>query len=232
MNRHASHIYDWFPLLLTLCCAVASVTLLSACAGDSRQTGDSGFTAVSQLSTEFTSTNTPDSRDTNTPTGKDLFNTRVAQHMAAIATEAALSPRPTPPQGPIYLRSPVPTATWATGYFGGLDNVSPYDPEYISCWNGYLNTNLMEVCAGHQQPLGGDPQQGMLQIGVWEQDQETLVTLDNYKTPEKVGVMHIVVAGNNSVTIASEDGQHLYTFDIATRHWVPNPPSVLPSASP
>jgi hypothetical protein len=90
----------------------------------------------------------------------------------------------------------------------------------------------MEVCAGHEQSLGGDPQQGVLQIRVWEPDQTTLVSIGAYETPERVGVMHIVVADNNSVTIASEDGQTIFTFDIATRQWVPNPPLPTPLDTP
>jgi len=163
---------------------------------------------------------------------KQAGETKVAANHATRVAIVTLSPRPTPPHGPIYLRSPVPTATWATGYFGGLDNISPNLPEYVSCWNGYLNTDPMEVCAGHDQLMGGGPQQGVLQITVWEPDQDTLVSIDAYNTPEKVGVMHIVVADNNSVTIASEDGQHIFTFDIATREWVPNPPLPSPSLPP
>jgi hypothetical protein len=67
---------------------------------------------------------------------------------------------------------------------------------------------------------------------VIEQDQVTTISEDVYETPEKVGVMHIVVADSSSITIASEDGQTVFTFDIATRQWIPNPPLPTPSASP
>jgi hypothetical protein len=162
---------------------------------------------------------------------KDVFNTRVAQHLAAIATEAALAPHPTPPQGPVYLESPIPSPTWAVGYFGWVMPPNTIDPEYVSCWHGYLNDKLLRLCAGHEQQ-GGDPQQGVLQVKVIEQDQVTVISNDVYETPGAFGVVHIVVADSNSVTVASDDGRALYTFDIAARQWVPNPPLPTPSESP
>ena len=106
-----------------------------------------------------------------------------------------------------------------------------FNPQYISCWYGTLNDKLLQVCAGHEQ-LGGDPQQGVVRIKVIEQDQVTTISEDVYETPEKVGVVHIVIADSNSVSVASEDGQAVFTFDIATRQWVPNPPLPTPSVSP
>jgi hypothetical protein len=230
MNIHPVRSNNWFLLLLVLSFVILIISLLSGCTGTKQQLGDSSSTPTSQT-TALSSTNTPNSEGTNTPTGKQDFNTRVAQHMADIATEAALSPRPTVPEGPVYIESPIPTPTWATGYFYGQIPENTFNPAYANCWAGYLNNNLLELCAGHEQ-LGGDPRQGVLLVRVWEQDQVTRVSEDVYQTPEKVGVVHIVVADSNSVTVTSEDGQSVFTFDIATRQWVPNPPLPTPSVSP
>jgi hypothetical protein len=139
-----------------------------------------------------------------------------------------------PPYTPFAYRtqSPEPpTPTWAVGYFGGLDRENTFNPAYDTCWNGYLNGNLLELCAGHEQ-LGGDPHQGVILLRVFEQDQVTIVSDDVYETPNKVGAVHIVTANSNSVTVASEDGQTTFTFDIATRQWVLPLPTSSPSSSP
>src|SRR6266496_1008132 len=176
---------DWFPLLLVLWSAILIIWLLSTCTGANQQQGNANSDAKDKAASSnnmeipaLEATSTVTSVAYNNPNGaevdlaKHAADTRVAQNEATIAAIVTLSPRVTPPQDPIYLESPVPTATWTTGYFGGLDNVSPARPEYISCWAGYyLGTKPMEVCAGHQQPLTGDPQQGMLLIAVWEPDQ-------------------------------------------------------------
>src|SRR5262249_44400917 len=102
------------------------------------------------------------------------------------------------------------------------------------CWNGFLGVNLLEVCLGHEYPdkeYGGDPNQGLLLVQVYAPDR-TNVRGDVYKTPGAFGPMHFIVADSISVTIASDDGQHIFTFDIPTSQWVPNPPSVLLTTTP
>jgi hypothetical protein len=221
---------DWIALVLILCATIISTSLLSGCASSGEGPLDTDASTASQAS-RFSGTNPPYPESTNTPNDKDDFNTRVAQHLAAIATDAALSPHPTPPQGPVYLEGPIPSPTWTTGYFGWVMPPNTINPEYVSCWHGYLNDKLLRLCAGHEQQ-GGDPQQGVLQVKVIELDQVTVISNDVYETPGAFGVVHIVVAGSNSVTIASDDGRAVYTFSIVTRQWVPNPPSVLPTDSP
>jgi hypothetical protein len=230
MNPHSVRLNNWFPLLLILCSVVVIIGLLSGCTRANQELADSSSTATSQA-TEFTNTSTPYSQGTSTPNGKQDFNTRVAQFDATIAAQVTLSPRPTVPEGPIYLESPIPTPTWEVGYAGGPLRENTFSPQYISCWYGTLNDKLLQVCAGHEQ-LGGDPQQGVVRIKVIEQDQVTTISEDVYETPEKVGAVHIVIADSNSVSVASEDGQAVFTFDIATRQWVPNPPLPTPSVSP
>jgi len=159
------------------------------------------------------------------------FSTALALHAVAIQTNVSLTPHPTIPAGPFYLESPIPTPTWRVGYAGGEMPENTFNPEYDSCWYGYLADKLLSVCAGHEQ-FGGNPQQGVIRIRVLELDQVTAIVNDVYETPGAFGVVHILVADSSSVTVASEDGQAVFTFDIATRQWVPNPPSVLPTASP
>jgi hypothetical protein len=161
----------------------------------------------------------------------EAAETSIARNAAAVQTDAALTPHSTIPTAPFYIESPIPTPTWRVGYFGGSIPDNPYQPQYVSCWAGYLNVNPLEICSGNEE-LEGDSQQGVLHIRVWEPDQVTVVSDGLYQTPDAFGPMHIVVADSNSVTIASEDGQHIYTFDIATRQWVPNPPMPTPSVSP
>jgi hypothetical protein len=230
MNHPMAYSKDWIALVLILCSATISISLLSACAGSGEGPLDTGASTASQAS-RFSDTNTPSLGSTHILNGKDDFNTRVAQFDATIAAQAALSPHPTPAQGPVYLESPVPTPTWAVGIFYGQIPENTTNPAYVNCWAGHLKTNLLELCAGHEQ-LGGNPQQGVILVRVWEPDQVTKVSEDTYETPGAFGVVHIVVADSNSVTVASDDGRAVYTFDIATRQWVPNPPSVLPTASP
>jgi hypothetical protein len=230
MNYSMAYHKDWAALLLILCSAIISIGLLSACAGSGGESVDTRAAAANQAS-RLSNTNTPYVGTTNTVNGKDDFNTRVAQHMVAIATEAALSPHPTPPQGPVYLESPIPSPTWAVGIFYGQIPENTTNPAYVNCWAGYLDSNLLELCAGHEQ-RGGNPQQGVILVRVWEPDQVTKVSEGVYETPGANGPMHIIVADSNSVTVASGDSRAIYTFDIATRQWVPNPPSVLPTASP
>jgi hypothetical protein len=244
VNQHNVHLKDWFPLLVILSFLTLSTAILSGCTKPNQQLTDTGATATSQ-STLANSNETPAQEASATATyaainlpngtevmlGKQAANTQVAQHIAAIATEVALSPHPTEPDGPIYIESPIPTPTWAVGYGGWIMPENTFKPEYISCWYGYLNDKLLSVCAGHEQ-FGGNSQQGVIRIRVLEQDQVTIDSEDVYETPLIAGVVHIVVADSNSVTVASEDGQTMFTFDIATRQWVPNPPLPTPSVSP
>jgi len=229
MNGQRTQLDDWLSLSIVLASILLAVCLLAACVPPARELVAVASTATSQQSTPFT--NTPGSEETNTPNDKEVGETRVANFDATIAAEVTLSPKP--PYTPIIdlPQTPRPaTPTWEVGYAGGPLPENTYNPVYISCWYGTLRDKLLQVCAGHEQ-YGGDPNQGVIRIRVLEQDQVTLVSDDVYETPEKVGVVHIITADSNSVIVASEDNQHNFTFDIATRQWVSSPePS--PSASP
>ncbi len=216
MDRYTAHVHEWSLLVLVLCCTLLVVGLLSACSNESQHVV--GLTSPA-TSTLRGSTRTVGMGATFTPNEKQTSDTRVAQFDATIAAQVTLSPRPTAHHGPIYSESPIPTPTWAVGYFPGPRPENTFNPEYFTCWYGALNDKLLSICAGHEQ-FGGDLEQGVIRIRVLEQDQVTVVSHDIYRTPEKVGVVHIVTADNNLVTVASEDGQHIFTFDIATRQWV------------
>src|SRR5260370_592960 len=101
MNHPTTYPKDWVALLLILCSAIITVSLLRGCPGSGEGSIDTGTAAASQAS-RFSGTNTPYSETTYTPNGKDDFNTRVAHHWAAVATEVALSPRATIPSKPFY----------------------------------------------------------------------------------------------------------------------------------
>jgi hypothetical protein len=221
----------WFLLLLVLCFVILVLGILSGCTRTNQQLGEAGSSTTGQ-SMASTGTYTPALASTSTTEGKEAFDTRLAQRRAAVATAIALTPQS--PYVPFSQRtqSPEPpTPTWEVGYFGGLDRENTFNPAYDTCWNGYLNGDLLELCAGHEQ-LGGDPEQGVILLRVYWQDQVTIVSDDVYETPNKVGSVHIVTASSDSVMVASEDGQHTFTFDIATRQWVLPPATPSPTTSP
>lgn len=146
--------------------------------------------------------------------------TGIAHSASDLQTMVALTPNPGYTPFALRTQSPEPpTPTWATGWSPASRPFNTFNPEYFSCWNGNLNDKLLRICAGHEQ-YGGDLEQGVLDIMLLELDQNTIFSDDVYETPGTFGLMHIVVADSNSVTIASEDGQHVFTFDIATRQWV------------
>src|SRR4051812_14754309 len=121
-------------LLVGLC-----LCLLTACETQGQQPVSQAIEVTAPEATSTAIYPTPEF-----PYGSDIDRakqdgeTKVAANRATRVAILTLTPRVTPQHEPIYLESPVPTATWATGYFGGLDNVSPARPEYVSCWTGYF----------------------------------------------------------------------------------------------
>src|SRR6266568_2883519 len=108
MNHHTVSLSSWFPLVTILCLIILAASLISGCTGASQRLAEANSTATSQeQATVFTST--PSSVATITPNDKDVGETRVANFDATIAAQVTLSPRPTEPDGPIYIESPIPT---------------------------------------------------------------------------------------------------------------------------
>src|SRR5205085_1669948 len=99
---------------------------------------------------------------------------------AALETEVAQSTRPPYTPGPFYDRSPLPTATWESGFVYCGPPERRRDPEYVTCWRGTLNNQLLGIGAGHEQegndgiPEHGDgnAEQGLLVISTISLDQE------------------------------------------------------------
>jgi hypothetical protein len=53
-----------------------------------------------------------------------------------------------------------------------------------------------------------------------------------YRTPQRVGAVRIASIDQMLFTLVTEDGQHTFTFDLATRQWGTPGPSPVPSLPP
>ncbi len=200
-------------------------------------------------STPLSGTATPDMHPTPTDRVPNLeqalqtreaYGTWAAQNEADLETEVAQSTRPPHTPGPVYARSPLPTATWESGFVYCGPPERRQDPEFITCWRGTINGQLVGLGAGHEQAGrdgipefgNGNPEQGLLEVDVHDLDQE-LTSSDVYTTPQLVGPVTIVAVSGTLVTLVSTTHTPpvVFGFDLAARQWV-SPPPTMPPVTP
>lgn len=165
---------------------------------------------------------------THTPTRavhneKQAFMTHVAATQDAYRTIVATRGTSTPNVGP-----PPTYATYTPvmGILPGEPNRSknPASPIKYSGWRGWLNGEIVEVNAGTEGE-SGDTGQGLIQVFVWGQPIQT------YRTPLRAGPVLVTSVNGTSLTLTTEDGQHIFGFDLSTRQWVSGTPLPTPSIS-
>jgi len=98
----------------------------------------------------------------------------------------------------------------------GINNF-PELIEFRSCWSGMHNGEEMGIRSG-RRGTEGDQTQGILVVfhGL---EWHTPLT-EFYETPRKVGAVQIVSIHGPRITLASEDGQTTFVFDLNMRHWI------------
>ncbi len=104
--------------------------------------------------------------------------------------------------------------------------------QYTDCWVG-VGGGGVETFRILVPDSGGDPIQAIVNLtgGIFFiRDDATLSSRGDYRTPLKVGAVHVTSVQGGIFNIASADGKTKFSFDAAKRQWVPpstNPKPVL-----
>ena len=156
---------------------------------------------------------------TPTLTRAEMDATKVArydqqrQEWGAMATSIA--------QGTPFVYTPIPIPTTpprpphVLGLYSGCADPDPYYT-YRSCWAGLGNNEYLFVSSG---AIKSDPPQGMVRVYTTTLDQETRGPELTYTTPRKAGLVRIINAVGQRLTLRTDIGTRFY-FDVATRQWV------------
>ena len=162
--------------------------------------------------------------------GKEAGATRIAQKYATYwagvlqtATVLALTPPGSPTSTPEPWLSPTP----AMGSFICGDPANPREPNFATCWRGYVNGELISVGTGR---LGRDhdPNIGVLLITPWEYPVPGVPQSETYYSPAYRGSIRITSVEGTVVYLIAADHQTTFAFDLATRQWLFSTPTAAP----
>jgi hypothetical protein len=191
-----------------------------------RQRSDAEAGTVTMLGTPARVTSTPAVFSRESPEHA-AFATRVAQNRAARATVIALTPFHPRPGGPPLTNTPAPLPTIIDGWVECGIVMNQWLPRPFNCWMGVVDGQIIHLVAGSEgcpsrSPdcgiPGHDPRRGVLIVSHLLPDLQ-LSDYRVYQTPERSGGVRIVSVIGGCVTLASEEPETIFVFDLATSHW-------------
>ena len=147
------------------------------------------------------------------PPAKKAIEQQYTQERAA----GTQNPAPRDPNAPYPIITEYP---FDIGIFDECD--APFSSEkghIVNCWQGILSGVKTEVFAGAES-ADVDQQQGIvyvLRIPDYSSQEET--TLVAVSTPVHAGAVRIVAAKNGILTLVSDTGHYVLTFDVSTRQF-------------
>ena len=145
--------------------------------------------------------------------------TRIAQ-LTHVPTWPPGRPRiyPTmPPETPSY---PIPTRAAGVGRIvesGHVGDLPVFYGVFANQWHAEVGGLRIRAYAGIKSPTDG-LDRGVVVIRIF--DSNRIVTeIESYETPQRRGVVEVIDAVGQRLTLRAEDGT-LFYFDIPTRQWV------------
>jgi hypothetical protein len=224
----------------SLLCLVTLLLLLEACGGNNTRTN--AIPAVATVATANPATSTvPPIPATPTIHLLPEAMTKLAEMQtvepAAYATfyaaevareQRMLTPHPSSTPQP----TPLPiTATPQLGLWTDCGHGLHDDPLAANCWQLFIHGILYQVTAGRLAPES-EADQGVLWVrGPGDHVQD----VPWYRTPQRVGSIHIVTVEGLRVTVANRSPPNppaSFVFDLATRQWLHPDGTPWPTPTP
>ncbi len=167
------------------------------------------------VATATTSTGIP-------PSPTSFLHERETSEAAVMETQLALietiTPSP-PPTGrpPTVTQAPFITGIFAISYGPGL----PQAYAMSSVWKEVVDNQRTLVFAGARRDTTGatpDITRGLVVVQVYSTDLSNKVTVE-YEAPGTTGILQIIAAAGNRLTLIGQNGETLY-FDVPARQFV------------